>query len=168
MLNLIVAYEIDKRGIGINNSLPWHLPSDLKRFKELTEGHAVLMGSKTYESIGKALPNRENIILTRNRGYRADNCYIINYLAQLDVYMSMNPDKDVFVIGGSEIYSLMLPYVDRMYITMIDNKFHCDSFFKIGDEKEWENWNVTSATRHYHEGDQCPYTFVVYDRILKP
>lgn len=159
MLNLIVAHDIN-RGIGINNTLPWHLPSDLKRFKELTEGHAVLMGSKTYESIGKALPNRDNIILTRNRGYRADNCYIINYLAQLDVYMSMNQDKDVWVVGGSEIYKLMLPYVDRIYVTQVLKIFVCDTHFPKLSNKQW-------YVSHHEliEEDNHPYSFVIFDKV---
>lgn len=160
MLNLIVCHDIN-RGIGYKNTLPWHLPNDLKRFKQLTEGHAVLMGRKTHESIGKVLPNRENIILTHDRGYRADNCYIINYLAQLDVYMSMNPDKDVFVIGGSEIYKLMLPYVDRVYTTEIDHTFECDTYFPTLNNEEWY-----LSHHEYYTQDSYPYTFVVYDRML--
>lgn len=154
MLNLIVCHD-SNFGIGINNKLPWHLPDDLRRFKELTEGHAVLMGRKTYESIGKALPNRENIILTHDRGFRADNCYIINYLAQLDVYMSMNPDKDVYVIGGSEIYKLMLPYVDRIYLSLIPHAYQCDTFFPKVD---YDDYNLMKVMNSYD------HIFHVYER----
>lgn len=154
MLNLIVAHDIS-RGIGFDNKLPWHLSNDLKRFKKLTEGHAVLMGRKTHESIGKVLPNRENIILTHDRGYRADNCYIINYLTQLDAYMSKNPEKDVFVIGGSEIYKLMLPYVDRLYISIIPHEYQCDAYFPEFNYNKYELTEVKDCYDHI---------FHVYDR----
>lgn len=123
MVNLIVAYS-QNRVIGINNKLPWNIPPDLKRFKQLTSGNVVVMGRKTYESIGRPLPNRKNIILTSNTNYIAPGCIVFN--SHLDILEKMG---DIWVIGGEQIYKLFLPYVDKIEATIVDKYFRGDSYF---------------------------------------
>lgn len=163
MLNIVVAYD-SNRGIGINNALPWHIPEDLRHFKDLTSGNAILMGRKTFESIGRPLPRRDNIILTQNRGYLADGCTMMHNLAQVQAYMVANKDKELFVIGGSEVYRLFLPFVDRIYATEIHGSFMCDTFFPLLDEEEWSR-EIDRSNQINLDGVSYRYDFTVYDKI---
>lgn len=115
MVNIIVATTEDYL-IGSGNKLPWHLPSDLKHFKELTTGNVVIMGRKTFESISKPLPNRTNVIITRNKEYKAEGCVIFNSLSEAIITYS---NHEIFIIGGGEIYKEALYIVDRIYLTRI-------------------------------------------------
>jgi dihydrofolate reductase len=123
MLSIIVAMDLNGL-IGCKNNLPWHIPEDLKYFKEITKGKTVVMGRKTYESIGRPLPNRENIILTRDKNYFIDNCSVVHNKEEINHF-----NKEVFIIGGSEIFDLFLKDVDRFYITHIDFVFDGDVYF---------------------------------------
>jgi len=121
----IVAACSSNRVIGKDNKLIWNVPGDLKRFKEMTSGHTVLMGRKTYESIGRPLPNRRNVILSRNSELIVEGCFTYTSLVDtLDMFKN-----DVFIIGGEEIYRQSLPYVNRIELTLIHKEFEGDAFF---------------------------------------
>lgn len=151
MLSIIVAMA-DSQAIGINNNLPWEIKEDLQFFKNKTLNKKVVMGRKTFESIGRPLPLRENIVLTRDRSEKPhDN---VSYLT-LEEVLSYEPlDEEVFVIGGSEIYELFLPHVQRMYITDIFAEVQsADAFFPTYDLKDWivSSLEVSKTQDAYHE-----------------
>ena len=126
MIKLIAACSTN-RVIGNNNSLIWNIPDDLKRFKKLTTGHNILMGRKTFESIGKALPNRRNIILSRNLNFNADNCLVYNNIEEvLSLYKN-----DLIVIGGEEIYKQTIKYASILELTLIHKEYEGDAFFPV-------------------------------------
>lgn len=141
-VSLIVAMDLD-RGIGKNNDLMWHLPRDMKFFKDTTQGQIVVMGRKNYDSIPekyRPLPNRENVILTRNTDFKAPDCKVFHSLEEcLNHYQDEN-DRTVFIIGGGEIYRLALEsgVVYEMYITHINKSFGADTFFPEFNLKEWK------------------------------
>lgn len=158
-----VAAMAENRVIGKNNQMPWHLPADLKHFKTITSGHPVLMGRKTYESIGKPLPGRTNIILTRDIQYSAPDCVIVHSLEDA-VSLANELDMDeIFVIGGAEVYRQLLPQIQRIYLTMIHHEFDGDAHFP---ELKMEEWKEISRERH--EGDEkneFDYSFVLMERL---
>lgn len=123
------------RVIGINNTLPWHLPEDLKRFKTLTMGHPIIMGRKTYESLGRLLPGRTTVIVTRNAHYQVEGAVVVHSLQEAFSRFSMEPE--VFLIGGAELYQQGLPLVDKLYITEIEAEFLGDTHFPAIDLDEW-------------------------------
>lgn len=130
MINIIVATSINGV-IGCNNKLLWHLSTDLKRFKQITIGNPVIMGRKTYESIGKPLKNRRNIIISRNKNYKADGCEIVFSLEEAIKLTNNN----CFIIGGGEIYNQSINIADKIYLTIIDKEFYGDvKFPKLNDE----------------------------------
>jgi len=156
MIKIIVAISKNKV-IGKDNSLIWHLPSDLKRFKEITAGNAVIMGRKTYESIGKPLPNRRNIIITRNENYEVEGCEVVNSLEEALLICYEN----CFIIGGAEIYKQSLPITDEIYLTEVDNVFDGDSFFpELGNE--W--YEVSNEKFEADDKNQFNYSFIKYER----
>jgi dihydrofolate reductase len=144
---LIVAMDLE-RGIGKNNDLMWHLPADMKFFKETTSNHVVVMGRKNYESIPekyRPLPNRENVVLTRNKSYIAPNCLVFNSLEGcISHYSTKNEDKTVFIIGGGEIYKMALEasIIDEMYITHVDKKYNADTFFPEINSAIWKSESI--------------------------
>jgi dihydrofolate reductase len=128
------------RAIGLNNKMPWHLSSDLKKFKQITMGAPILMGRKTYESIGRPLPGRTNIIISRNPDYHpptasGQNCLVFNDIDK--ALESCSEAKEVFIIGGSDFYKSMLPVADRLYLTEIHQEFSGDTFFPEIDVSQW-------------------------------
>jgi dihydrofolate reductase len=135
-LSVIVALA-KNRVIGLNNTLPWHLPEDLKRFKQLTMGHHIIMGRKTYESLGRLLPGRQTVIVTRNPDYKVDGAIVVHSLEQA---MSVSSaDSEAFLIGGAELYQQSLPLAKRLYLTMIDAEFEGDAYFP---EIELDHWDL--------------------------
>ncbi|MDO5374800.1 MAG: dihydrofolate reductase [Staphylococcus rostri] len=135
-LSILVAHD-QNRGIGFNNQLPWHLPNDLKHVKQLTTGHTLVMGRATYESIGKPLPNRRNVVLTRNPEFQAEGVDVIHSLddiSKLEGY--------VFIFGGQTLFESFIDKVDDMYITVIQDTFQADTFFP---PYTFEDWHVDSA-----------------------
>lgn len=139
---LIVAMD-SERGIGRNNDLMWHLPEDMKFFKEKTSGQIVVMGRKNYDSIPerfRPLPNRENVVLTRNTDFEADGCKVFHSLNECLVAYEDETERTVFIIGGGEIYRLALEHeaVDEMYITYVDKAYGADTFFPEFDENNWQ------------------------------
>lgn len=153
----MIAACSSNRVIGKNNSLIWKVPGDLKRFKELTTGHSVLMGRKTFESIGKALPNRQNIILTRDKNYEVENCLVYN---RLDEILSIFEKKNLWVIGGGEIYKQLLPYCDKIELTIIDKEFEGDAFFPELDD----NWIIEK--KENHRCDEFSYSYITFGKKI--
>jgi len=157
-LSIIVATDA-AGGIGIANRMPWHLPEDMAHFKRLTTGHAVIMGRKTYESIGRPLPNRRNIVVTRNGDWRQDGVETAGSLEEAVVLAGAEP---AFVIGGAQIYTQALPLCDTLIVTEIASIFDCDAFFPAPDKAVWRE----SARGAYHsEKAGLDFAFVTYHRI---
>jgi dihydrofolate reductase len=137
MIVSIIAALDGEGGIGYQNRMPWHLPGDLSRFKKLTMGHHLILGRKTYESIGGPLPGRKMIVLSRNPAYDLADCLLASSLEEgLDVAREAG-EKEVFVIGGAEIYQIALPIADRMYLTRVHTISPADSYFPEFDLEEW-------------------------------
>jgi dihydrofolate reductase len=157
VIKIIVATSRN-RVIGNDNTLIWHLPADLKNFKRLTTGSAIIMGRKTYESIGKPLPNRRNIIITRDENYKVDNCEIVNSLEEALLICFEN----CFIIGGGEIYKQVLPIADEIYLTLIDEDFEGDTYFPEIKEEEW--FEVSKEYFEPDEKNKHKYSFIKYER----
>ena len=162
-LSLLVAMA-KNRVIGRDNKLPWHLPADLKHFKFLTMGKTIVMGRKTYESIGKPLPGRVNIIITRQAGYEVPGATVVSSiddaLLMCEKIRSINGEN--FIIGGEELYRQTLKICQRIYITEIQRDFEGDVYFPEVDPNEWEE---TQRDKHISENDtNLEYHFVVLDR----
>ncbi len=136
ILSIIAALD-ERRGLGFENQMPWHLPADLARFKKLTMGHHLILGRKTYQSIGKPLPGRKMIVLSKNPDYDLDGAQVVSSLQQALQIAREAGENESFVIGGAEIYRLALPVVDRMYLTYVHTVSQADVFFP---EVETENW----------------------------
>jgi dihydrofolate reductase len=158
----IIAAMAANRVIGKEGKLPWHLPEDLKRFRELTTGYPVIMGRKTHESIlsflGKPLPNRRSIVITRTANYSASGCEVVSSLAD---GMGLIQGQQAFVIGGADIYAQALPLVDSLFLTEIDASFQGDAWFPEFDKSEW-----VEVERDTHvSASQLPYSFVHYRRL---
>lgn len=141
MISIIVAMD-NRNGIGKDNKLPWHLPSDLAHFKRTTLGKPIIMGRKTFESIGRPLPGRTNIVLTRAEpGAQVEGTHFL--ALSLEAALELVKGQDVFIIGGAEIYAQALPLADRLIVTHVDGEFDCDAFFP--DFKDHELWRTTSV-----------------------
>lgn len=138
MLSIIVA-TAKNNAIGKDNSLLWHISEDLKRFKEITSGHKILMGRKTFESLPGILPNRPHIVLTRDYSFTidSDKVTVIHSLDEV-IKEYKNSSEEVFIIGGGEIYNLILPYADKVYLTKVKKDFDADTFFPQIDMNNWE------------------------------
>ena len=152
----------DNRVIGKDNDLVWHMPADLRYFKETTMGHYVIMGRKTYESVDKPLPGRLNIIVTRQKNYYRECCIVVHSLEEAFQLAEANGQEEVFVLGGSQIYSLAMDQADRIYLTEIKAEFEGDSYFPKIDTTQWNE-----VKREEHEPDKKnphPYAFVVLER----
>lgn len=135
IISLIAAMD-NNRLIGSDNSLPWHLPADLAHFKNITMSKPILMGRKTYESIGRPLPGRTNIVLTRSSDVQIEGVTVVNSIE--DAVLVVSDVEELMVIGGGSIYELLLPKADRMYISYVEGEFEGDAWFPEFDEGEWE------------------------------
>jgi len=159
----LIAALAANRVIGRNNALPWRLPADLKRFKALTTGHPVLMGRKTHESIGRPLPQRRNLIITRNLGYSAPGCEIVHSLDQ--AIDACRADREIFIIGGAELYRESLTRAHCLEFTEIRAEFEGDAWFP---EFSLAEWRETAREIHTDEaGIPFRYDFVRYERIVQ-
>ncbi|MDG4656347.1 dihydrofolate reductase [Ectobacillus antri] len=158
MISLIAAMDRN-RLIGTNNELPWRLPADLAYFKRVTMGHPVIMGRKTYESIGRPLPGRENIIVTRNPAYKAEGCVVVHSLDELLTRFASS-DKEAFVIGGAELYKEALSVGNRLYITHIEDEFSGDAWFPCIDD--WQEISREPGIRD--EKNPHAYYFSIYEK----
>lgn len=161
LISLLVA--VARNGvIGRDNKLPWHLPADLKRFKQLSVGKPVIMGRKTYDSIivqlGKALPDRKNIVVTRNADFKAPGCEVAT---SIDEAIRLAGDaQEVVVIGGGQIFEETLPIADRVYMTWVKADVPGDAYFP---EVDWSKWRVSFREDH-PEGKELPFEYVNYER----
>lgn len=164
MLSIIVA-KAKNNIIGKDNKLLWHLPDDLKRFKELTIGHNIIMGRKTYESLGKILPNRKHIVFTQNPNFNIDNENVQIVHSMLEIQEYIENSEENFVIGGAMIYNLLMPYVTKMYITEIEKDFQGDAFFPRIDTQIWKEVSREKGIKD--ENNDFDYDYVVYERIKK-
>lgn len=166
-VSLIVAMDLE-RGIGKNNDLMWHLPADMKFFKETTSGHIVVMGRKNYDSIPakyRPLPNRENVVLTRNIDYIAEKCLVFNSLEACLEHYKNEDSKTIFIIGGGEIYkkALEIKCIHEMYISHVNKRYGADTFFPEFDMKEWSVETILN-----HEKDDknaASFSVMKYSRI---
>ncbi len=156
----LIAAMGKNRELGFGNELPWHLPDDLRRFNALTRGHAVLMGRKTYESIGKPLPERKNIVVTRDANYAAPGCIVAHSIEET-ISVAGN-DNEIFIIGGGEIYKLALPLANKMYLTFVDAEIPADTFFPEFNESEW--WVTKSESHEQDEKHAYPFVFKIFER----
>ncbi|BAU27309.1 dihydrofolate reductase [Aneurinibacillus soli] len=162
MITIVAAMD-ENRVIGYQNQLPWHMPADLAHFKKVTMGHVIVMGRKTYESIGKPLPGRTNVVLTRRIDYEAPGCTILH---DVDSVLAKFARQDVDIIGGAEIIQLFWPYIDRLELTFIHHTFSGDVHFPSWNRTEWNEFS-----RHSHAPDEknpYPYTFATYEQKPVP
>lgn len=146
------------RVIGIDNRLPWHLPEDLQHFKRLTMGHHIIMGRKTYASIGRPLPGRTTVILTRQPGYRVEGSLTAGSFAE--AVALCGDDPEVFVVGGADLYAQALPLADRLYLTEIEADYAGDAHFPEVDPEHWRE----SARQRQVSASGVAYAFVTYER----
>jgi dihydrofolate reductase len=148
-----------QQAIGLGNDLPWRLPADLAYFKKTTMDHAILMGRKTFESIGKPLPNRTNVILTQNKDFQAEGCLIVHSVEEA---VEQFKNEEIFVIGGAEVFQLFMPSVDRLYITLIEHEFKADTYFPEFDIDDWVL--VSSEDGIKDAKNPYDYSFLVYTK----
>jgi dihydrofolate reductase len=147
----------EKRAIGLNNRVPWRLSADLKKFRELTMGHHIILGRKTFESIGRPLPGRQSIIVTRDEGYKAEGCLIAHSLEDALRLSSARGESEAFICGGAEIYAQAMDVTDRIYLTLVHAETEADTFFPEWDESAW-----VEKESYYHAADEKnehPFTF---------
>lgn len=161
MLSIIVA-KSKNNVIGKDNKLIWNIPDDLKRFKKLTTNHTIIMGRKTFESLGRVLPNRKHIVLTNDKRYTVDNpnVQIIHDVEELSKYEEDNQEH--FVIGGAMIYKLLLPKCNKLYITEVEQEFEGDTFFP---EIKQDEWKIVKKETGPQDDNTFKYYYIDYERI---
>jgi dihydrofolate reductase len=128
-ISMISAIARKDRAIGKDNALLWHIPEDFKYFKDLTSGHAIIMGENTFRSIGKALPNRTNIVLTLSPDFAPMDCIVVRSIEEALEQARRVEQDEIFICGGASVYKQMIPYADRLYLTLVDGEFEADTFF---------------------------------------
>lgn len=158
-ISLAVAMATN-RVIGVDNKMPWHLSADLQNFKKITMGKPILMGRKTYESIGRPLPGRKNIIISRNPDYRQQQCQVFHSIDSALMACALEHDE-VMIIGGSSFYQAMLPRAQRLYLTQIHDSFDGDTFFPEFDKAEWHEIERLDVTDD--QSVQFDYSFIVLE-----
>ncbi len=169
MVSSLIVAAGSNGAIGGDNKMLWHMPADMRYFKEMTTNNTVIMGRKSYEAIGKPLPNRVNIVISKNEKYKLNGCYTVtsieealNLAQKLYGNNSKTTEQQIFVIGGAQIYKLAIPIVDKLYVTEIKGEFEGDAFFDNVDLNIWRE-----ASRDSHKKDEknkYDYNFVVYER----
>ena len=163
MIIIIAAIGLNNE-LGKDNDLIWHLPADLKRFKKVTPGHAIIMGRNTFESIGKPLPNRRSIIITRNTSYKKEGCDVVHSLEE--AINLIKDQKNAFIIGGAQIYkeAIEKQLVDQLDITKVHQNFEADVFFPTIDQSVWEE--ISEETFLPDDKNQYTYSFISYKKII--
>jgi dihydrofolate reductase len=156
----MIAAVAENNALGKNNELVWHLPNDFKRFKELTTGHHIIMGRKTFESFPKPLPNRTHIVITRQENYNPEGCIVVNSIEKAIAICPENEDS--YIIGGGEIYNLGLRYADIIELTKVHHTFEADAFFPKISESDW--LLVESEENFKDEKHLYDYTYETYIR----
>lgn len=149
--------------IGNENKLPWSISEDLKRFKELTSNNWIVMGRKTFDSIGRPLPNRKNIVLSKNKNLRIDSVEVFNSPKEvIESYKNNSDQKDLFIIGGTYVYELFLEYSEYLFITHVDKEYSGDAFFPKID---WNEWKLISEESRYDDDEKVNFYFRDYKKI---
>ncbi|MFD2705441.1 dihydrofolate reductase [Salibacterium lacus] len=161
MISFVAAMD-EHRLIGADGSMPWHLPNDLKHFKQVTYGGPVIMGRKTFESIGKALPGRRNIVVTSNPALDAPDCELVHSIEEVKALDEEDPKEELFVIGGEALFEELLPQASRMHLTMIHDHFNGDTYFPAWEEKEWRVIHEEQGV--LDERNRVPHTFLTLER----
>lgn len=163
MIIIIAAIGLNNE-LGKDNDLIWHLPADLKRFKKVTSGHSIIMGRNTFESIGKPLPNRRSIIITRNTSYKKEGCDVVHSLEE--AINLIKDQKNAFIIGGAQIYkeAIEKQLVDQLDITKVHQNFEADVFFPTIDQSVWEE--ISEETFLPDDKNQYTYSFISYKKII--
>lgn len=161
MLSIIVA-KAKNNIIGKENKLIWNLPEDLKHFRELTTGHTIIMGRKTFESLGRVLPNRKHIVFSQNPDFKVtdENVQVVHSMLEIQEYIENQEEN--FVIGGAMIYNLLMPYVTKMYVTEINEEFEGDSFFPKINPDIWKETNREKG--HKDEASNLEFDYVTYEK----
>jgi dihydrofolate reductase len=156
----MIAAASENNALGKNNELVWHLPNDFKRFKNLTSGHHIIMGRKTFESFPKPLPNRTHIVISRQENYNPEGCIVVNSMEKaIAICPSDNP---IYIIGGGEIYNLGIPFSDKIELTRVHHTFEADAFFPEINPKDWEI--ILSEFQPKDDKHQFDYTYQTYVR----
>ena len=161
-ISLIVAAS-ENNVIGKDNDLLWSLPDDLQFFKETTEGHPIILGRKNYEAIGRALPNRRNIIVSRQEDLEVDGCEVTSSVEEAIELAKETENEEIFITGGGEIYRRALPLANRIYLTRVHAEIEGDVFFPELSEEEWEE--VDRKEHPADEKHEYAFTFLIYDRV---
>lgn len=158
-LTLIAAMG-KNRAIGLDGRMPWHLPAELQHFKKTTMGKAIVMGRKTWQSIGRPLPGRQNIVVSRNPGFHAEG---VDLAGSLDEAVSMSESDEVMIVGGGQLYALALPLANRMVLTLIDIEPEADTWFPEWDEREW----AQTSERHFpvDDNNRLAYRIIELRRV---
>lgn len=159
----IIAAVAKNNVIGNKNQIPWHLPADMKHFKETTMGHSIIMGQNTFKSIGHALPGRTNIILTFDEDFKSEGCIAVNSTEEALRIASAKGESEVFIIGGASVYKQFIGISDRLYITKIDKNFEGDTFFPEIDSKTWRLKN--SFKQKKDKANPYNFRFDLYEKI---
>ncbi|MFQ5994230.1 MAG: dihydrofolate reductase [Acidiferrobacterales bacterium] len=156
----VIAAMAENRIIGVNNTLPWRLPADLRRFRALTTGHHVIMGRKTFESLQNPLPDRACVILTRDNSYAVPGCKVVH---SVDAALAVaSDDREIFVIGGASLYAQTLPQADRLYLTVVHANVVGDSRFPAF---AWSDWSEVERQRHERDDNHVyAFSFITLDR----
>jgi len=158
MLISIIVAAGKNNAIGKDNKLLWHMPADLKYFRKTTSGHTVIMGRKTFESVGSALPKRRNIVVTRQSNYQAEHIEVVPSLE--DALRISEGDGEVFIVGGAQIYREAMPVTDKIYMTRIQQDFEdADTYFPEIKDEEWQLENV----EHHESDEKNPYDYSFYE-----
>jgi len=165
MIISLIAALTRNRVIGLNNGLPWHLPDDMKYFMQTTKGHHVIMGRRNYDSIPekfRPLPNRHNIVITRQEALQAPNCTVVHSLEEALAIAQKAGEAEAFVIGGSAIYQLAIPFANRLYLTEIQAELSGDTHFPVFDRAQWRE--VSRVPHAIDARHAYGFEFVIYDR----
>lgn len=161
IISLIVA-AAENNVIGLEGKLPWHLPADMKYFKQTTAGHTVIMGRGTYESLGKPLPGRSNIVITRQENYAAPGCSVVGSLKAAIDYAAETGDSEAFIIGGGDIFMQSVLWADRIYLTRIFHSFEGDTFFPVLNNEDWVM--VNEQIHPADEKNKYAFSFQTFER----
>lgn len=164
MLSIIVAIA-SNNAIGYENKLLWKSPYDLKRFKEITMGHTIIMGRKTYQSLPNILPGRHHIIITRDKSFKVEDDRVTVVYSIEEILPYLNDQKESFVVGGAQIYKKLLPYVEKLYLTVVDHNFDADAFFPEIDQKQWNVVEKISGTED--DKNSIAYKFITLEKKIK-
>lgn len=162
MTTIVVAMG-EKNEIGSGNQLLWHLPKDLKHFKDLTSGHPIIMGRKTYESIGKALPNRTNIVVSRKKNWFQEGILIVGSIKEA-VKFAKKIDENIFIIGGGNVYEQTMEIADRLEVTLVKANLEADTYFPKINEKIWKK--IEEICHEKDEKNQYDFCFQTYEKVV--